>query len=105
MKKLLKKHGFAPSRIVTDRLRSYPTAFRAIGLLADHDRGLRANNRAENSHQPLHRRERKLQRFKSPGSAQHFLSIHAAPYNTFYYQRHRLIHRPLPPEFSAAKFM
>ena len=69
MVKLLKKHGFAPSRVVTDRLRSYPAAFRAIGLTAEHDRGLRANNRAENSHQPIRRRERKLQRFKSPGSA------------------------------------
>ena len=53
MVKLLKKHGFAPSRVVTDRLRSYPAAFRAIGLTAEHDRGLRANNRAENSHQPI----------------------------------------------------
>ena len=68
MVKLLKKHGFAPSRVVTDRLRSYAAAFRAIGLTAEHDRGLRANNRAENSHQPIRRRERKLQRFKSPGS-------------------------------------
>jgi IS1 family transposase len=50
MKKLLKKQGFAPSRIVTDKLRSYPAAFRSIGLVAEHDRGLRANNRAENSH-------------------------------------------------------
>jgi len=61
MKKLLTKQGFAPSRVVTDRLRSYPSAFRAIGLAAEHDRGLRANNRAENSHQPVRRRERKLQ--------------------------------------------
>ena len=52
MVKLLKKYGFAPSRVVTDRLRSYPPAFRAIGLMAEYDRGLRANNRAENSHQP-----------------------------------------------------
>jgi transposase-like protein len=88
MRKLLKKQGFAPSRIVTDKLRSYPAAFRAIGLVAEHDRGLRANNRAENSHQPVRRRERKMQRFKSPGSAQHFLSIHSATYNTFYHQRH-----------------
>jgi transposase-like protein len=88
MRKLLKKYGFAPTRIVTDKLRSYPVAFRTIGLVAEHDRGLRANNRAENSHQPLRRRERKLQRFKSPGSAQHFLSVHAATYNTFYHQRH-----------------
>lgn len=46
MKKLLKKHGFAPTRIVTDKLRSYPAAFQVIGLGAEHDRGLRANNRA-----------------------------------------------------------
>jgi hypothetical protein len=78
MVKLLKKHGFAPSRVVTDRLRPYPAAFRAIGLTAERDRSLRANNRADNSHQPIRRRERKLQRFKSPGSAQRFLAIHAA---------------------------
>ncbi len=76
MKKLLEKPGFAPSRIVTDKLRSYPSAFRAIGLVAEHDRALRANNRAENSHQPVRRRERKQQRFTSPGSAQRFLNVH-----------------------------
>lgn len=88
MKKLLKKQGFAQSRIVTDKLRSYHSAFRAIGLVVEHDRGLRANNRAENSHQPVRRRERKQQRFKSPGSAQRFLSVHAAVYNTLHTQRH-----------------
>jgi transposase-like protein len=103
MKKLLKKHGFAPSRVVTDRLRSYPAAFRAIGLVADHDRGLRANNRAENSHQPVRRRERKMQRFKSPGSAQRFLSIHAAAYNTLYHQRH-LNRRPYFKDLRTASF-
>ena len=35
-------------------------------------------DRAENAHQPTRRRERKMQRFKSPGSAQRFLSVHAA---------------------------
>jgi transposase-like protein len=49
-----------------------------LGLSARHEQGLRKNNRAENSHQPTRRRERKMQRFKSPGSAQRFLSIQAA---------------------------
>jgi putative transposase len=103
MKKLLKKQGFAPSRVVTDKLRSYPPAFRALGLTAEHVHSHRANNRAENSHQPIRRRERKMQRFKSPGSAQHFLSIHAATYNTFYHQRH-LNRRPIYKELRTASF-
>lgn len=93
MKKLLKRHGFVPSRIVTEMLRSYRSAFRELGLTAKHDRGLRANNRAENPHQPLRTRERKRQRFKSPGSTQRFLSVHAAVYNSFHHQRH-LLNRP-----------
>ena len=103
MKRLLKKPGFAPSRAVADKLRSYASAFRAIGLAAEHDRSLRANNRAENSHQPVRRRERKLQRFKSPGSAQRFLSIHSATYNTFYHQRH-LLKRPMFKELRTTSF-
>jgi putative transposase len=88
MRKLLKKHGFAPTVVVTDRLRSYGAAKSELGLAAHHEQGLRRNNRAENSHQPIRRRERKLQRFKSPGSAQRFLSVHAAVHNTFNVQRH-----------------
>jgi len=103
MKKLFKQRGFAPTRIVTDKLRSYPSAFRAVGFGAEHDRGLRANNRAENSHQPVRRRERKLQRFKSPGSAQRFLSIHSATYNTFHHQRH-FLKRPMYKELRSTSF-
>ncbi len=103
MKKLFKKQGSAPSRLVIDKLRSYPSAFRAIGLAAEHDRSPRTNNRAENSHQPVRRRQRKLQMFKSPGSAQRFLSIHSATYNTFYHQRH-LLKRPMLKELRTASF-
>jgi len=95
MRRLLKKQGFAPTVIVTDKLRSYASAFRDIGLSARHEQGLRKNNRAENSHLPIRRRERKLQRFKSPGSAQRFLSAHAAVYNTFNLQRHLISRRTL----------
>ena len=88
MRKLLKKQGFTPEVLVTDKLRSYGAAKSELGLSARHEQGLRKNNRAENSHQPIRRREIKMQRFKSPGSAQHFLSVHAAVYNTFNTQRH-----------------
>jgi putative transposase len=103
MKKLLKKQGFLPTRIVTDRLRSYTAAFRSLGLSAVHDRGLHANNRAENSHLPVRRREHKQQRFKSPGSAQRFLAVHAATYNTFYHQRH-LLNRTTYKDLRARSF-
>ena len=88
MRKLLKKQGFAPEVLVTDKLRSYSAAKSELGLSACHEQGLRTNNRAENSHQPVRRREFKMERFKSPGSAQRFLSVHAAVQNTFNTQRH-----------------
>jgi putative transposase len=83
MRKLLRKQGFAPKTLVTDKLRSYGAAKTQLGLSARHEQGLRKNNRAENSHLPVRRREWKMQRFKSPGSAQRFLSVHASVQNTF----------------------
>jgi putative transposase len=100
MRKLLKRQGFAPTVIVTDKLKSHASAFRQLRLTARHEQGLQANNRAENSHQVTRRRERKMQRFKSARSAQRFVSLHAAVYNTFNVQRH-LICRSTPRTFRA----
>jgi putative transposase len=88
MRKLLKKCGFVPDQLITDDLRSYSAAAHDLGISARHERSRWKNNRIENSHQPTRRRERKMQRFKSSGSAQRFLSAHAAVFNTFNVQRH-----------------
>jgi transposase-like protein len=88
MRRLLKKYGFVPDQLITDDLRSYAAAAHDLGISTRHERGRWKNNRVENSHQPTRRRERKMQRFKSPGSAQRFLSAHSAVFNTFNVQRH-----------------
>ena len=102
LRKLLKNQGYVPDRIVTDGLASYRAAMRDLGCLNRHKPGrLRDNNRVENSHLPVRRRERKMQRFKSQGQAQRFTSTHSAIYNTFNIQRH-LISRNTMRHFRTA---
>jgi transposase-like protein len=91
MRTLLKRQEFTPQTIVTDKLRSYSAAIRDLKLTAWHHRARWKNNRIEGSRVPIRRRERKMQGFRSPGSAQRFLSIHAAVYNTFNTRRHLVL--------------
>jgi transposase-like protein len=95
MRKLLKKQGYAPTQVVTDKLPSYGAALRDLNMSEKHVTGGRSNNRAENSHLPVRQRERRMQRFKSAKSAQRFLSTHAAIYNTFNVQRHLITRKTL----------
>jgi putative transposase len=88
MRKLLRKQSLAPQLLTTDKLASYGAAFRHLRLTCHHQQGLRANNRGENSHQAVRRRERKMQRFKSARSAQRFLNMHSTVHNNFNLQRH-----------------
>ena len=89
LRRLLKNQGVHPETITTDKLASYRAALRDLGLTDRHrPGGMRENNRVENSHLVIRRRERKQQRFKSQGSAQRFLSSHDAVYNCFNRQPH-----------------
>jgi transposase-like protein len=93
-RKLLKNQGIHPETIVTDKLASYGATTRELNCRKRHQPGpMLSNNRAENSHLVIRRRERKQQKFKSQRSAQRFLATHAAVYSTFNVQRH-LIRRP-----------
>jgi putative transposase len=95
MRKLLKKQGFAPDVLVTDKLRSYGAAKSEIGLSARHHQGLRANIGLRIRTSRHDGASVRCSVFKSPGSAQRFLSIHAAVQNTFNVQRHLTSRRML----------
>ena len=98
LRKLLKNNGVKPQRIVTDRLGSYRAALKDLNMRHVHDVGGRKNNRAENSHLPIRRRERKAQKFRSIKTAQKQLSSYGQIYNLFNYQRH-LISRKILKQF------
>jgi putative transposase len=87
-KQLLGGLGYKPRRLVTDGLRSYGVAQRAILPDVRHRTSRYLNNRAENSHRPTRRRERQMQRFKSSDEAQRFLSTHSMIYGHFRPRRH-----------------
>jgi putative transposase len=87
-KRLLAGLKYKPRRIITDGLRSYGVAKREVLPEVRHRTSRYLNNRAENSHRPTRRRERQMQRFKSPEQAQRFLSSHAMIHGHFRPRRH-----------------
>ena len=88
MRKLLKGQCRSPRVVITDKLRSYGAAKREIMPGVEHRSHKGLNNRAENSHQPVRRRERIMKRFKSARQLQRFVSIHDPIANLFHVPRH-----------------
>jgi putative transposase len=84
LRRLLKKQGVAPKRIVTDKLGSYVAARRKIMPAVGHRSHKGLNNRAENSHLPFRRRERSTQGFRSPGGLQRFVGVFSAVRTTLF---------------------
>ena len=82
------KHYGRPGSIVTDRLRSYGSAMKAIGMVARQQCGRWLNNRAENSHQPFRRREGAMAKFRDIRTLQKFAAVHASLHNHFHQDRH-----------------
>ena len=76
MRKLLKVQETAPLIMITDKLRSYSAAKAELMPGVEHRSHKGLNNRAENSHLPVRRRERRLMRFKSARQYQCFVSTH-----------------------------
>ena len=87
IRKAMKRHGNHRA-IVTDRLRSYGAAMKEIGNADRKQTGRRLNNRAENSHLPIRRRERAMLRFRQMKTLQKFSAVHAAFHNHFNQDRH-----------------
>ncbi|RDI50312.1 IS6 family transposase [Microvirga subterranea] len=89
LKRLLKKQGVAPKRIITDKLASYGAAKREVMPDVEHRSHKGLNNRAENSHLPFRRRGRVMKGFRSPRYLQRFVSVFSAVRNLFVSPRSR----------------
>jgi putative transposase len=69
--------------MVTDKLGSYAVARRKILSGVEHRSHKGLNNRAENSHVPLRKRERAMQGFRSWQGLQRFVDVFSAVRNLF----------------------
>ena len=99
--KLLKGQGRSLRVMITEKLRSCGAAKREIMPGVEHRSHKGLNNRAENSRQPVRRRERIMNRFNSRRHLQCFVSIHDPIANLFHIPRHDITsghHRELRAE-------
>jgi len=87
LKKTMRRYG-RPEIVVTDKLRSYKAAMKVIGNESRQETGRWLNIRAENSHQPIGRRERAMAKFRSVESLLKFVSARASIQNHFNQDRH-----------------
>ena len=89
LKRLLKKQGCPPRR--WSPTSSAPTRLPGAEIMpaVEHRSHKALNNRAENSHLPLRRRERAMQGFRSPGGLHRFTSVYSAIRNLFVPPRSR----------------
>ncbi|MCT8974325.1 IS6 family transposase [Microbaculum marinisediminis] len=87
LRKAMKRYG-RPREIVTDRLPSYRAALKELGAEDLQSSGCWLNNRVENSHLPLRRRERAMLRFRRMRSLQTFAAVHSSVSNHFNQERH-----------------
>ena len=87
LRKLLKRHGTAEV-IVSDKLRSYWAALRDLGIADRQETGWWANNRAENSHQPIRRWERAMLCFRRMRTLQKFAAVLGSVHNHLNAERH-----------------
>jgi putative transposase len=94
LRRVLAGEGRAPRVAVTDKLASYPPALKRVLPHTEHRRHKGLNNRAENSHRPVRKRERALQRFTSSEHAQRFLEPFSAVGDHVRPRRHLLPAEP-----------
>jgi putative transposase len=87
MRKLLKDQGITPRVMITDKLRSCSAAKAELMPGVEHRSHTGLNNRAENSHLAVRRRERRMMRFRSARQCQRFVSTHGQIANLFLLRR------------------
>ena len=87
LKRTMTRYG-RPWSIVTDRLRSYPAAMKALGSLGRWECGRWLHTRAENAHPPVRRRDGVMARVRDIKGLQQCAAVQASIHHHFTHQCH-----------------